>query len=206
MTAREDTRGELVLSTSTPHPANEELRRKALLALLNYATHEPGPLGRCVFDTIEELQEDIGHPLTADQAMDLYSALLCAGVEPDYETWCAEERGQFEEATTAELRLRIQREVLADEDPGEQAVITIDDMDPDLVVGYIVTEGESEKNTFCEEHFTLGGYSALRHREVLAPEALAYGLLCGECGRLLVALAKPEDTTAAGEQLKRTNQ
>ena len=195
-----------VLSTSTPNPANEELRRKALLALLNYATHEPGPLARCVFDTIEELQEDIGHPLTADQALNLYSALLCAGVEPDYETWCAEERGPFEEAAEASLRLRTQREVLADEGPGEQEVITIDDVDPDLVVGYIVTEGESEKNTFCEEHFALGGYSALRHREVLAPEALAYGLLCGECGRLLVALAKPEDTIAAGEQLKRTNQ
>lgn len=204
--ASEATRGEPILAASTPHPANEELRRKALLALLNYATHEPGPLGRCVFETIEELQEDIGHPLTADQATTLYSALLCAGVEPDYETWCTEERGPFEEAAIADVRLSIQREVLADEDPGEQAVITIDFMDPDLVVGYIVTEGESEKNTFCEEHFANGGYRSLRHREVLVPEALAYGLLCCECGRLLVALANPESKAAANERQQRSNQ
>ena len=50
------------------------------------ATHEPGAMGSCVYDAIEDLQDDIGHPLTAELAMDLYSALLCAGVEPDDET------------------------------------------------------------------------------------------------------------------------
>ncbi len=183
------------LFTSDPHPANEELRRKALIALLNYATHEPGAMSHCVYSTIEDLQQGIGHPLTAELAMDLYSALLGIGVEPDYETWCEDQRGVFEEEATAERRLRIQREVLAEEDAEGEAVITIDEMDPDLVVGFIITEGESEKNTFCEEDFTGGGYSNVRHRVVLAPEALASGLLCGECGQLLVALMKPESQT-----------
>ncbi len=114
MTA-DNIQGVATLSTSSPHPANGELRRKALLALLNYATHEPGPLGRCIYDAIEDLQEDIGHPCAPELAMDLYSALLCAGVEPDDETWCEVERGVFEEPATAELRLRIQREVLGEQ-------------------------------------------------------------------------------------------
>ncbi len=192
-------------STSGPHPANGELRRKALLALLNYATHEPGPMGRCVYDTIEDLQEDIGHPCAPELAVDLYSALLGVGVEPDYETWCEVERGVCEQPAIAELRLCIQREVLADEDTGVQAVITIDEMDPDLVVGFIIIEGDSEKKTFCEEDFANGGYSSERHREVLAPEALTYGLLCGERGQRLVALAKPEGRTVAGESHGTTN-
>ncbi len=108
-------------STSGPHPANGELRRKALLALLNYATHEPGPMGRCVYDTIEDLQEDIGHPCAPELAVDLYSALLGVGVEPDYETWCEVERGVCEQPAIAELRLRIQREVLVDDSPMGQA-------------------------------------------------------------------------------------
>lgn len=195
----DNTQGTPILFTPGPHPANEELRRIALLALLNYATHEPGPLGHCVYDTIEDLQEDIGHPFTAEQAMDLYSALLGIGVEPEYETWCEEERGVFEGQAIAERRLHMQREVLTGEDTAEGAVITIGEVDPGLVVGYIITEEESEKNTFCEEDFVSSGHTTLHHREVLAPEALAFGLLCGECGQLLVALTKPESKTAARE-------
>jgi hypothetical protein len=198
--AADNTPGTPSFCTSGPHPANGELRSKALLGLLNYATHEPGPMGRCVYDTIEDLQEDIGHPLTAELAMDLYSALLSIGVEPDYETWCIDVRGVFEELAIAERRLRIQREVLASEDTGVRAVITIDEMNPDLVVGFILTEADSEKNTFCEEDFANSGYTSLPHREVLTHEALAYGLLCGECGQLLVALAKPGRKAATRER------
>jgi hypothetical protein len=78
-------------------------------------------MGRCVYDTIEDLQEDIGHPCAPELAVDLYSALLGVGVEPDYETWCEVERGVCEQPAIAELRLRIQREVLVDDSPMGQA-------------------------------------------------------------------------------------
>jgi len=93
------------------HPYNEELRRKALLATLNAVAHEPGGVGRCALDWIEDLQESIGHPMSAEQAIALYCAHLQNGIEPDYQAWCETESVLFEDPDVAAVRLRIQSEV-----------------------------------------------------------------------------------------------
>ncbi len=79
----------------------------------------------------------------------------------------------------------------------EQAIITLDQMNPDLVVGYSITGRENERIAFCETHFTESGYSRLEHREVLAPEALAFGLLCCECDRFLCSIVEVQSWEAA---------
>jgi|SRR5579884_1907395 len=101
----------LTLKVVEWHPYNEELRRKALLATLNAVAHEPASVGRCALDWIEDLQESIGHPMSAEQAVALYCAHLQVGIEPDYETWCETDSVLFEDPEVAVVRLRLQREV-----------------------------------------------------------------------------------------------
>lgn len=105
------------------HPYNQELRRKALLATLNAVLHEPDPaaIGPCAFDWIEDLQESIGCPMSAQQALALYQACLHAGIEPDDETWCQPEQGIFEGAAVAATRLRLQLEISEESPPGPEA-------------------------------------------------------------------------------------
>ena len=79
---------------------------------LDYAARAAGALPLDVLDLIEDLQEVIGSPLVAQRAMELYSALRAAGVQPRPETWCRSRRWADEDPGEAEKRLRLQVQCL----------------------------------------------------------------------------------------------
>lgn len=104
-------------STIAPYPSDPmsyELRHQALVALLNYASIESREAASGVLNAIEGLQAAIGCPLTGEEAIQLWTDLRNADVEPTWETWCAHAAVPGETARDAARRLSLQDAVRLD--------------------------------------------------------------------------------------------
>lgn len=90
---------------------NGELRRKALIHLVSFIDcASKDDMHPCLLESIEALQEDIGYSITWVNAVAMFRDIYgLGGGIPDYELWCVDEPGPFEDPQRAKERLAIQK-------------------------------------------------------------------------------------------------